>query len=124
MRKTVSMAQLARHMERIANDIEAKGTVYRIKRPGHPTMLLMDDQYFDGWMAVIDIMRMPNWREQWDESNRQIAEGRGRELETIVRELGLDRPTVRNGRGTARRTSVRRNAKGLGRSPRAGRRSA
>lgn len=82
------MADLAKNGERIAKDIETAGTVYRVRRPGHRAMLLMDDSYFDGWKAAIELMQRPNWREEWARSERELAQGRGRMLSEILQELG------------------------------------
>jgi hypothetical protein len=66
-------------------------------------MVLVDEAYFNGWMAALDEMRRPDWREVYDQTSRDIAAGRGRDLDAIAKELGLE------GRSHAtRRTSTRR----------------
>ena len=125
MRKTISMSQLSKNTERIASDIETKGTVYRIKRPGHRAMLLVDDDYFESRLAMLDIQRaFPNWREAWARSQRELAEGRGRTLDEVARELGLDSPTIKRGRRSTRGASGSRSSKSPSRTSRARRRSA
>ncbi|HEX8111250.1 MAG TPA: hypothetical protein VF516_26155 [Kofleriaceae bacterium] len=47
-------------------------------------------QYLRGWMAALDEMRRPDWREVYDQTSRDIAAGRGRDLETVAQELGLE----------------------------------
>lgn len=46
-------------------------------------------QYLRGWAAALDEMRRPDWREVHEQTSRDIAAGRGRDLETIARELAL-----------------------------------
>ena len=46
-------------------------------------------RYLRGWAAALDEMRRSDWREVYDQTSRDIAAGRGRGLETIVKELGL-----------------------------------
>ena len=55
-------------------------------------MTPVNDEYFDGWLAALDEMRRPDWREVYDRTTRDIAAGRGRDLDTVARELGLDGP--------------------------------
>ncbi|NVB78674.1 MAG: hypothetical protein HOV81_09795 [Kofleriaceae bacterium] len=124
MQKTISMAELAKNAERIAKDIETAGTVYRVKRPGHRAMLLMDDAYFEGWKAVIELMQRANWRDEWARSEAELAQGRGRELSEVLAELTGDSAAKPHGRAPARRDAGRRAAKDQRRSPRTKRRTA
>jgi PHD/YefM family antitoxin component YafN of YafNO toxin-antitoxin module len=124
MRKTISLAQLAKDPERIARDIDSSGAVYYVKRPGHRPMLLMDEEYFEGWRVVIELMQQPNWREELEQSRRDFAAGRYRDLEEVVKELGLDRPAQPRRRRSAPRASGARTAKGARRASRARGRSA
>lgn len=61
-------------------------------------------RYLRGWAAALDEMRRPDWREIYDQTSRDIAAGRGRDLEAIAKELGLasrspaDRPRSKGGR--------------------------
>jgi len=48
-------------------------------------------QYLRGWAAALDEMRRPDWREVHDQTSRDIAAGRGRDLETVAKELGFQR---------------------------------
>jgi hypothetical protein len=59
-------------------------------------MVLVDNEYYEGWMAAIDEMRRPDWREALEETRRDAAAGRGRSLDVIAKELGLEgsRPTL------------------------------
>ncbi len=43
--------------ERIAREVAAEGTVYRVTRGGRGAMVLVDEEYFDGWMAAIEEMQ-------------------------------------------------------------------
>jgi hypothetical protein len=56
-------------------------------------------EYLRGWMAVLDEMRRPDWRAIYDRTSRDIAAGRGRDLEKIAQELGLDGRSRRGSRG-------------------------
>lgn len=124
MQKTISMAELARNADRIAKDIETAGTVYRVKRPGHRAMLLMDDAYFEGWRAAIELMQRPSWREEWARSELELVQGRGRELSDVLAELNGDRPAKHHRGGSAARNAGRRSAKSRRRSSRPKRRTA
>ena len=124
MRKTISLAQLAKNPERIARDIDSCGAVYHVKRPGRRDMLLMDEEYFEGWLVAIELMQRPNWREELEQSRRDAEAGRGRDLEEVVKELGLDRPAQQRRRRPAARTARTRSAKDSRRTPRGRGRSA
>lgn len=103
MEKIISVTDLVRNAASIAREVEAEGTVYRITRGGRGSMVLVDEAYFNGWMAALDEMRRPDWRETYDQTSRDIAAGRGRDLDAVAKELGLE------GRSqSARRTSTRR----------------
>jgi PHD/YefM family antitoxin component YafN of YafNO toxin-antitoxin module len=103
MEKIISVTDLVRNAASIAREVEAEGTVYRITRGGRGSMVLVDEAYFNGWMAALDEMRRPDWRETYDQTSRDIAAGRGRDLDVVARELGLEgRPHA------ARRTATRR----------------
>lgn len=124
MRKTISLARLAKDPDTIVRDIDSSGAVYSIKRRGRRTMLLMDEQYFEGWRAVLELMQRRFWREELEQSKRDFAEGRFRSLEEIERELHLDRPARSRGRSAAPRISRTRSPKGTQRPSRARGRSA
>jgi hypothetical protein len=114
-KKTISMAQLAKNAERIADDIEAAGTIYRIQRPGRRAMLLIDHQLFESRLATLDFMRRhPNWEEELEESRRQYEAGLFIPYDQIRKELGLDE----SGRKTRRRRSARSSSSNRARSRR------
>jgi PHD/YefM family antitoxin component YafN of YafNO toxin-antitoxin module len=101
--KIISVTDLVRHAANIAREVEAEGTVYRITRGGRGSMVLVDEQYFNGWMAALDEMRRPNWRETYAQTTRDIAARRGRSLDVVAKELGLEGSSH-----AARRTPARR----------------
>lgn len=112
MEKIISVTDLVRNAARIAEEIEAEGTVYRITRGGRGSMVLVDEHYFNGWMAALDEMRRPDWREVHAETSRDIAAGRGRSLDAVAKELGLEgRPHPRR-RTPAPRPARARRGKG------------
>ena len=55
MERIISVTDLVRHAARIAQDVET-GTIYRITRGGRGSMVLVDEEYFEGWMAALDEM--------------------------------------------------------------------
>jgi hypothetical protein len=55
-------------------------------------------QYLRGWAAALDEMRRPDWREVYEQTSRDIAAGRGRDLDTVAKELGLERRAGRRRR--------------------------
>jgi hypothetical protein len=50
------------------------------------------EAYFDAWMAALDEMRRPDWRELYDRTMRDIAAGRER---GHGRDLGLHHGALR-----------------------------
>jgi len=112
MEKIISVTDLVRNTASIAREVEEEGTVYRITRGGRGSMVLVDEEYFNGWMAALDEMRRPDWREVHDRTTRDIAAGRGRDLDVVAKELGLEgrphttrRNPARRAAGTRRRKS-------------------
>ena len=112
MRKTISMAELAKHAERIADDINASGAIYCVERRGKAGVMLMDANYYEGWRVAIELMQRPRWREEWAEARRAAERGDGRDLDDVARELGLARADQPGRRKPAPRASATRSAKG------------
>ena len=112
MEKIISVTDLVRNAARIAEEIETEGTVYRITRGGRGSMVLVDNEYYEGWMAAIDEMRRPDWREVLAEGRRDAAAGRGQMLDVVVKELGLEASSKPKSKTTTRRTSRTRRKKG------------
>lgn len=91
MEKTISMSQLAKNVERIAQDIQKSGTVYRIRHPGRPNMMLVDEDYLERWRATYDFMaRHPNWEQELEDAHQEELDGKLIPLEDVLRQLGLD----------------------------------
>jgi PHD/YefM family antitoxin component YafN of YafNO toxin-antitoxin module len=109
--KFISVATLARNAVRIAKEIKAEGTIYRIKHPGRGNMVLVDEEYFDGWTAAADEMSRPGWREVWDETTRDIAANHGTDLDVVMKELGLGRSPHSTRSKPARRAGPARRKK-------------
>jgi hypothetical protein len=108
MKKTISMADLARNTERIAKDIERQGIVYRIKRPGRRTLLLMDKKYFDDQLFWSEfVARHPNWEQEMEENRRALREGRCITLEQFLQERGLADPQPQPRRAASTRGRLR-----------------
>jgi PHD/YefM family antitoxin component YafN of YafNO toxin-antitoxin module len=112
MERIISVTDLVRNVARIAKEVEDEGTVYRITRGGRGSMVLVDNEYFEGWMAAIDEMRRPDWREALTEGRRDAAAGRGRSLDAIAKELGLEGSPQPKSRAPARRAPTPRRTKG------------
>lgn len=103
MAKVISVTELARSAASIAREVETEGTIYRITRGGRGSMVLVGESYFDGWMAAIEEMQRPDWREVLAETQRDVAAGRGRTLEAAVKERKLGGSAHAPGREPARR---------------------
>lgn len=88
MEKIISVTDLVRNASRIADEIEG-GAIYRITRGGRGSMVLIDEEYFEGWMAAIDEMRRPDWQQVLAETRRDVAARRGRTLDAVLKERGL-----------------------------------
>lgn len=112
MERIISVTDLVRNVARIAREVETEGTVYRITRGGRGSMVLVDNEYFEGWMAAMDEMRRPDWRETLADARRDAASGRGRSLDSVAKELGLERSSDPESRKPARRAPRPRRAKG------------
>jgi PHD/YefM family antitoxin component YafN of YafNO toxin-antitoxin module len=111
MEKIISVTDLVRNAASIAKEVEGEGTVYRITRGGRGSMVLVDEQYFNGWMAALDEMRRPNWREDHAQATRDVAARRGRSLDVVAKELGLEGSPHTTRRKPARRVAAARRAK-------------
>jgi PHD/YefM family antitoxin component YafN of YafNO toxin-antitoxin module len=90
MEKIISVTDLVRNTASIAKEVVDEGTIYRITRGGRGAMVLVDEEYFNGWMAALDEMRRPTWGEEYAQTTRDIAARRGRDLDVVVKELGLE----------------------------------
>lgn len=115
MEKIISVTDLVRNAAAIAREVAAEGTVYRITRGGRGAMVLVDQEYFDGWMAAIEEMQRPDWREVLAETKRDVAAGRMRTLDEYVKERGLESTKGSphaSGRKPARRAPRPRRKKG------------
>lgn len=111
MERIISVTELARNAAAIAREVTTEGTVYRVTRGGRGAMVLLDEEYFDGWMAAIEEMQRPGWREILEETRRDVAAGRGRSLDEIVKERGLEGSAHASRRKTARRATGSRRKK-------------
>ena len=111
MERIISVTDLVRHTARIAEDIETSGTIYRVTRGGRGSMVLVDEDYFDGWMNALDEMRRGDWQQAWSETSRDIAAGRGRSLDVVAKELGFEGTPHRKSRKPAARAPGTRRAK-------------
>src|SRR5436305_7072668 len=87
MEKIISVTDLVRNAASIAREVASEGTVYRITRGGRGSMVLVDEEYFNGWMAALDEIRRPDWREAYARTTRDIAARRGRTLDAVAKEL-------------------------------------
>jgi PHD/YefM family antitoxin component YafN of YafNO toxin-antitoxin module len=123
MERIISVTDLVRNAARIAREVETEGTIYRITRGGRGSMVLVDDEYYEGWMAAIDEMRRPDYREVLAEARREAASGGGRSLTVVAKELGLEDTPDRSRRTSDRGASRPRGKKGRRRAARSGRRS-
>ena len=111
MEKIISVTDLVRNAAIIAREVEAEGTVYRITRGGRGSMVLVDEKYFNGWMAALDEMRRPDWREVYAQTTRDIAARRGRNLDVVAKELGLEGSPHATRRTPAQRAARTRRTK-------------
>jgi hypothetical protein len=53
---------------------------------------MRQDSYYEGWVAALEEMQRPDWREVLEETRRDVAAGRGRSLDSIVKERKLEGP--------------------------------
>ena len=91
MHRTISMAAVVKDPKAVFDAIETSREFYRIRRPGHRTMILVDEEELDGYIAALEFMSRPNWREQLEQSERDVAEGRTYSLDEVLGDLGLER---------------------------------
>jgi hypothetical protein len=125
--KTISMRELLTKAERIATDIDSSGTIYRIKRRGHKTLVLIDECELQLLEESIDFMfENPHWQEEFVRlaqiGRAQLGDSarRGITLDEYLRKRRLDadgRP-LPDRRIAIRRTSRNRTAKAAGRAAR------
>jgi PHD/YefM family antitoxin component YafN of YafNO toxin-antitoxin module len=112
VQKIISVTDFVRNATRIADEIEKDGTVYRITRGGRGSLVLVDEEYFEGWMAALDEMSRPGWKALLDTSRGEVDTGHGKDLETVAKEMKLEGKAH-----THRRTAAPR-ARAKGRKPR------
>lgn len=100
MQRVISMADFVRDADRIAKEVQADKTVYRVRSGKRSGVVVLDEDFYEGWLATIELMRQPNWREVLDRGRRDARAGIGITLQDLIKELGFDRP-VRTGRKRA-----------------------
>ena len=59
MQRIISVTDLVRNAARIAEELATEDTVYRITRGGRGSMVLVSEEYFNGWVAAIEEMSRP-----------------------------------------------------------------
>jgi PHD/YefM family antitoxin component YafN of YafNO toxin-antitoxin module len=123
MQRVISLSELVRNADKIAADLETQQTVYRVRRAGGRGMVLLDEDYYESWIAAIELMQQPDWKETLEQGRRDIAEGRTVPLEKVLRELGLEDSPHAKSRAPSRRASRVRGTKGQQRTARARKRS-
>jgi hypothetical protein len=109
MEKTISLARLAKNVERVAREIESAGTVYRIRRPGGKSIVVMDQGHLDAeleWAAFF--AAHPNWRAEIETAERELRDGRTVPLDAVLTSLRSPRMTEASARGESRASSGRR----------------
>jgi hypothetical protein len=119
MEKTISMSQLAKDPERIARDIEKAGTVYRIRRPGRRSMMLVDQDYLEDQLAMYAFLaRHPNLEQELEQGRRDFLDGKCIPIEDVMRDWkqrhATDEASTRS-RPSVRGASKRSRAKDSGR---------
>ncbi len=103
MERIISVTDLVRNAASIAKEIETQGTIYRITRGGRGSMVLVDEEYFEGWMAALDEMKRPDWQQVLAETERDATANRGQDLDAVAKELGLEGSPRAKGRRSATR---------------------
>jgi PHD/YefM family antitoxin component YafN of YafNO toxin-antitoxin module len=102
MEKIISVTDLVRNAARIAAEVEG-GAIYRITRGGRGSMVLVDEEYFEGWMHALDEMKRPGWEAMLTAARRDVAARKGRDLDSVAKELGLEGTSHRARRALASR---------------------
>lgn len=126
MEKTISMAELAKHADRIAADMKSAGTIYRIRRPGRRSMVLVDQEYLERYRATCEfIAQHPNWEQELAESDEEYRQGKFIPLEVVLAQLGIadEGATPSKRRASARRVTARGSTTRRKRAAKAARRS-
>jgi PHD/YefM family antitoxin component YafN of YafNO toxin-antitoxin module len=111
MEKIISVTDLVRNAARIATEVEG-GAIYRITRGGRGSMVLVDEEYFEGWMHALDEMKRPGWQSMLADARRDVAARRGRDLDAVAKELRLEGTTHRPGRAAAEKPASARRKQG------------
>ena len=111
MQRIISVTDLVRNAARIAEELATEDTVYRITRGGRGSMVLVSEEYFNGWVAAIEEMQRPGWKHELEQARRDAAAGRGRTLDEVAKELGLEDTSRRKRRTPATRPARPRGAK-------------
>jgi len=112
--KTISIASLIRNMDRVIRDVGDSKVIYRITRGNRSPMMLVDEEYLRSWLALVEDMQRPDWPSDWQKEERDIAEGRLQELDSVLRALRRDRRAHAHRSDVARRPTRARTRKGRG----------
>jgi len=110
MQKTISLAKFVRSAKHVTNEVES-GAIYRIRSRRNRSVLLVDEERYEGWMAAFEFMQRPNWRAELDEAERDAVEGRLYDLSDVLREFGLEDTRHRKSAKADRKPARPRGAK-------------
>lgn len=89
MGKTVSATQARKQFFKLLKEASKPGANVRITFKGHPPLMLLSEEEFEGWMETLEIMSDPKLVKDIHDGIREMQAGKGIPWEKVKRELGL-----------------------------------
>jgi len=89
MIKTISMRDLRPNISKVVNNIHSKFDRYVISRRGKPEVVMMSVEDYESLLETIEIQSDKELLKGLKKAEKEIAQGKGKTLEDIQKELGL-----------------------------------
>ena len=89
MIKTISMRDLRPNISKVVNNIHSKFDRYIISRRGKPEVVMISVEDYESLLETIEIQSDKDLLKSLKKAEKEIAQGKGKTLEDIQKELGL-----------------------------------
>ena len=89
MIKVISMRDLRPNISRVVKDIHSKFDRYVVSRRGRPEVVMMSVEDYESLLETIEIQSDKELLKSLKKAEKEIAQGKGKTLEDIQKELGL-----------------------------------
>jgi len=89
MIKSISVRELRPNISKVIDNIHQKFDRYIVNRRGHPEVVMMSVEDYESLIETLEIQSDKELVKRIKKAEKQIAQGKGKSLEEIERELGL-----------------------------------